>query len=280
MCSAAGSPVPEGPGPVGELLLPPTDGQERGLGGTDTELSVVPPKISFEKDDDFTRVLDLDLPDGDADLGGAGEGDCSVLPAMNVSRNPDIDTDTALAAVRDGPPLVRRFGDGGQGGPEQRERCVGGERTDQAAVCQLDSDIFVDSLGVFVSGRVIERSVSRTRVVQETEVPAEGKAEDQLVAVKVADEESVPRSWVDGTVTEGNTCSVDIAQAGRMRPNFLNDVDEIGNEHGARSDRQLVTLTRGGRDRGDDISENIGADGGDNFFDNVNRECGPKARIC
>ena len=280
MCSAAGSPVPEGPGPVGELLLPPTDGQERGLGRTDTELSVVPPKISFEKDDDFTRVLDLDLPDGDADLGGAGEGDCSVLPAMNISRNPDIDTDTALAAVRDGPPLVRRFWDGGQGGPEQRERCVGGEGTDQAAVCQLDSDIFVDSLGVFVSGRVIERSVSRTRVVQETEVPAEGEAEDQLVAVEVADEESVPRSWVDGTVTEGNTCSVDIAQAGRMRPNFLNDVDEIGNEHGARSDRQLVTLTRGGRNRGDDISENIGADGGDNLFDNVNRECGPKARIC
>ena len=113
-------------------------------------MSVVPPKVSFEKDDDFTRVLDLDLSDGDTDLGGAGQCDGGALAAMDVSRYPCIDTDTALAAVSDGSPLVRGFRDGGQGRPEQWERNVGGEGADQTAVRQLDGNIFINRASMFI----------------------------------------------------------------------------------------------------------------------------------
>ena len=75
-------------------------------------------------------------------------------------------------------------------------------------MCQFDSDVVINSVSVFVSGRMIDGSVSGTRVVQQTEVPAVSKAEYELSTVEITDEEPVPRSGVDGTVTEGNTSSV------------------------------------------------------------------------
>ena len=244
LCPATCSSVPERPGPVRVLLLPPADSQERRLGGTDAELSVVPPEVSFKEDDDFTRVLDLDLPDGDADLGGAGQRDGGALAAMDVGRYPSIDTGTALATIGDRSPLVRWFRDGGQGRPVKWERGVSGERADQATVRQLDSNVVIDRIGMFVGRWMVDRGVARVGIVQETEIPAVGETEHQFNTIEITDQHPIPGTGVDRPVTERDACSVNVAPTGRVRPNLLNNVDKISNEHGTGADRFLVALAR------------------------------------
>ena len=64
----------------------------------------------------------------------------------------------------------------------------------------------------------------------------------------------------------------DIAPTRRVRPNFLNNADEISNECGAGADRFLVALARSRRSGRGQIAEDDGADRGDNFFNDIDRE--------
>ena len=230
LSTATGSAIPERPGPVRIFFLAPPDSQERRLRWTDTKLTIISAKISFKKDDDFTGILCLDLLDGDADLRRARQRDGGVLPAVNVSWDPGVDPSTALTTVGDGPPLVRRFRDSGERRPEQRERSVSGERADEATVSQLDSNVLVDSLSVLISGRVVDRSISRTRVVQEAKIPAVCETEDQFSTIKISDKHPIPWTGVDRPVTERHASAVHVAPAGGVRPDTYDNVDEISNE--------------------------------------------------
>ena len=247
-------------------------------------MPVISPKVSLEEDDDLARVLGLNLPDGDADLGGAGQCDRGVLPPVYICGNSRVNaasfsSDPTLTTVSDGPPLVRWFRDGGQGRPKQLERCINGERADQATVCQFDSDVVVNSVSVFVCGRVIDGSITGTRAVKQAKIPAVSEAEYELSAVEITDKKPVPRSGVDGTVTEGNTRSINVAQAGRMGPNLLDDVDKVGNEGGARANRHLMACARSRRGSRDDVADDVGASISDNFFNNIGRKCQADARV-
>ena len=139
-------------------------------------------------------------------------------------------------------------------------------------MCQLDSDVVIDRISVIVSRWMIDRGIARTGVVQKAEVPAVSEAEHQFVAIEITDQQPVPGTGVNRPVTEGNACSVDIAPAGRVGPDFLNNVDEISNEQRTGADRFLVTLTRSRRVGRRQIAEDDGADRGNNFFNDIDRE--------
>ena len=126
---------------------------------------------------------------------------------------------------------------------------------------------------------MIARGVTGTGVVQETEIPAISEAEHQLDSIEITDQHPIPGTGVDRSVTERDACSVNVAPTGRMGPNFLNNVDEISNEHGTGADRFLVTLARSRRSGRGQVAEDDGADRGNNFFNDVDREKRAKAGL-
>ena len=137
---------------------------------------------------------------------------------------------------------------------------------------QLDGDIVINRVSVFVSGRMIDRGVARVGIIQEAEVPAIGKAEHKFLTIKIADQQPVPGTRVNRPVTERDASSVDVASAGRVGPNLLDNVDEISNERGTGADRLLVALAGSRRGCRGQIAEDDGADSGNDFFDDIDRE--------
>ena len=136
-------------------------------------------------------------------------------------------------------------------------------------MCQFDGDVLVDSVSVLISGRVVDRSISRARISQETEVPAVREAENQFSAIKIPDQHPIPGTGVDRPVSERDAGSVDIAKTGRVGPDLLNDVDEISNEDRTRPDRHLVTQARSRRGSGSQVSNDVRTDISNDFLDNV-----------
>ena len=101
--------VSETPGTVSILFIAPSDSKERRLGRTDAKLPIIPAKVAFEQDDDLAGIHALDFLDCEANLSGTGQLDGCRLSSMLLSWYPSVDTDSALATIRNCPPFVGRF---------------------------------------------------------------------------------------------------------------------------------------------------------------------------